>query len=79
MEFIEIILVILCLVILAGTGFIRSRLSNRQKLVISLLTGLPLVIWTWLYADAHFAPKLLITLTVLTALLKYAWPANQNK
>jgi hypothetical protein len=79
MEFIEIILVILFLAILIGVGFIKRRLSDMKKLVISLLTGVPLIIWSWLYVDAHFAPKLLITVTVLGALLKYAWPAGAAK
>ena len=71
----EIILVILSLVVLVAAGFIKKRLSDRQKLVISLLTGIPLIIWSWLYVDANFAPKMLITVTVLGAIIQYAWPA----
>ena len=67
---IEILLIIVCLVVVGGINVLKTRLSNQVKLYLSILAGLPLVIWAWLNTETFIFWKITMSIVVLYAILK---------
>jgi len=64
----EILLVVLFVVIMAGVYYLKTRLPTRILLPLSLLIGIAMLIWFWGFWEGEIPGRVLITVLVLSGL-----------
>ncbi len=79
----EIILFLLVLAFIVGVQFALANASPRNKLTISIISGIILMIWIWAFLQPLVSPyKLIITVVVLTGVYRnwrsYGQRRNQS-
>jgi len=75
----EIVLVIFIVIIIGGLTMVKQRFSDSRKLQMSIIAGLPLIIWSWLIIDAQIYPKIIITVVVFSAIINNAKAFLQSR
>ena len=64
----EIILVILFILIMVGVYYLKTRLPTKILFPISLLVGIAMLIWFWVFREGEIPGRILITVLVLSGL-----------
>ena len=64
----EIILVVLFVLIMVGVYYLKTRLPIKILLPLSLLFGIALLIWLWVFREGEIPARIIITVVVLSGL-----------
>jgi hypothetical protein len=64
----EIILVVLFVLIMVGVYYLKTRLPTRILLPLSLVIGIAMLIWFWIYWEGETPGRILVTVLVLSGL-----------
>ena len=64
----EIILVVLFVLIMVGVYYLKTRLPTKILFPISLLVGIAMLIWFWVFREGEIPGRILITVLVLSGL-----------
>jgi hypothetical protein len=78
----EIILFLLVLAFIVGVQFVLTKVSPHNRLIISLIACIILMVWIWAFLQPLVSPyKIIITVVVLTGVYRnwrsYAQRTNQ--
>ena len=66
----EILLIIAVLGIFIFASIFKKKLSDKNRLIISLVAGSFLLIWFWSMNEGQFFWRLLVTLVVIGGLIE---------
>jgi len=64
----EIVLVVLFVLIMVGVYYLKTRLPSRILLPLSLLIGIAMLIWFWVFWEGEIPGRILVTVLVLSGL-----------
>jgi len=64
----EIILVVLFVLIMVGVYYLKTRLSTRILIPISLFFGIAMLVWAWVFWEGEIPGRILITVLILSGL-----------
>lgn len=67
----ELILAAVVVAILIGVAIMKTKMSLKSRLVMSVCLGIPLIIWAWLEKESLICWKIIITVVVAGTLIKY--------
>jgi hypothetical protein len=64
----EIILLVLFVIIMVGVYYLKTRLPSKILFPISLLVGIAMLVWFWVYWEGETPGRILVTVLVLSGL-----------
>jgi hypothetical protein len=64
----EIILVVLFVLIMVGVYYLKTRLPTQILIPLSILVGISMLIWFWIFWEGELPGRILITVLVLSGL-----------
>ena len=67
----ELILAFVVVAILIGVAMLKTKMTLKSRLILSVCLGIPLIIWAWLEKESLIYWKVIITVVVAGTLIKY--------
>lgn len=67
----ELILALVVVAVLIGVAVLKTKMSLRSRLILSVCLGIPLIIWAWLEKEPLIYWKIIITVVIVGTLIKY--------
>ena len=64
----EIILVVLFVLIMVGVSFLKTRLPTSILFPLSIIIGLAMLVWFWVFREGEIYERILITVLILSGL-----------
>lgn len=75
----EIILVVLFVLIMAGVSFLKSRLPKSILLPLSIFIGFAMLFWFWFFGEGELPGRILVTVLILSGLYATLRPQKANR
>lgn len=64
----EIILVVLFVLIMVGVYYLKTKLPTKILFPLSLLIGIAMLVWFWVYWEGEIPGRILVTVLILSGL-----------